>query len=56
MGRFQCIDCDREHHTATSCPRCRTRRGQVELCGSHGARHVSRCGTCRALARSHSGF
>lgn len=56
MGRFQCVDCSHEHTTATSCPRCRTWRGQVEVCRSHGARHVGSCGACRMLTRSQSGL
>ncbi|WP_156056657.1 hypothetical protein [Streptosporangium roseum] len=54
MGRFQCLDCESEHTAATRCPRCRVPRAQVEICRSHGARHVARCGTCRTLARSQS--
>ncbi|MGV9772609.1 hypothetical protein [Streptosporangium sp. NPDC003464] len=54
MSRFLCLDCTHEHTIATSCPRCRTARGQEELCRSHGARHVARCGACRTLARSQS--
>ncbi|MDP9864032.1 MULTISPECIES: hypothetical protein [Streptosporangium] len=56
MGRFQCLDCATEHHGATWCPRCRTARAQVEICRSHGARSVARCGTCRILIRSQSGL
>ena len=56
MARFQCTDCDHEHTTATGCPRCRTPRGQVEVCRSHGARPLARCGACRTLARSQTGI
>lgn len=56
MSRFQCVDCDHEHHTAVSCPRCRTPRGQVEVCRAHGARPVRGCGACRILTRSQSGL
>ncbi|MEU0517352.1 hypothetical protein [Streptosporangium sp. NPDC006007] len=56
MSRFQCVDCDHEHHTAVSCPRCRQLRGQVEVCRSHGARPLARCGACRTLARSQAGI
>lgn len=56
MARFQCADCDHEHTTATECPRCRTPRGQVEVCRSHGARPLARCGACRTLARSQIGI
>ncbi|MEV6864062.1 hypothetical protein AB0M44_24025 [Streptosporangium subroseum] len=56
MGRFQCADCEHEHHTATSCPRCRQPRRQVEICRSHGARHFASCPACRTLARSQCGF
>ncbi|MEV8635846.1 hypothetical protein AB0395_29740 [Streptosporangium sp. NPDC051023] len=56
MTRFQCADCEHQHTTATACPRCRQVRGQVEVCRSHGARHVARCGPCRTLARSQTGL
>ena len=55
-GRFQCGECDHEHGTATSCPRCRVPLGQIEICHSHGARHVHRCPACRTLTRSQTAF
>ncbi|MBB6475337.1 rubredoxin [Sphaerisporangium rubeum] len=56
MSRFQCIECEHEHGTATGCPRCQVQGAQVEICGSHGARHVHRCPACRTLTRSQSGI
>lgn len=56
MGRFQCIGCDREHGTATGCPRCGSSCRQVEICRRHGARPVRSCGCCRVLIRAQTGL
>jgi hypothetical protein len=56
VSRFQCAECDHEHTTAVHCPRCREVGAQLEVCRSHGARPLTRCGTCRTLARSQSGI
>ncbi|MEU4226002.1 hypothetical protein AB0F17_17035 [Nonomuraea sp. NPDC026600] len=54
MARFQCSDCNRTHHTATTCPACGPMAFQVQLCHTHAAGFTRRCGVCRMLARSQS--